>query len=240
MTPAMVSVLSTEEKLAKRLRPLARAPEGGLLLHEIYASVQGESTYVGLPCTFVRTTACNLRCTYCDTPHAFAQGKPWSLAEVEAEIRRLPPRMVLFTGGEPLLQANVLPLMRRLCDAGYTVLLETGGSLDIRPVDPRVVRIVDMKTPSSGEAAANRYDNLDVLTPRDELKFVLGGRDDYVWARDLVRERRLTEACTVLFGPVFGRCDPRDLVTWMLDDALPVRLQVQVHKYIWDPDARGV
>ncbi|HET6346554.1 MAG TPA: radical SAM protein [Myxococcota bacterium] len=219
---------------------MQRVPDGGLLLHEVYASVQGESSYVGLPCTFVRTTACNLRCTYCDTPHAFAQGKPWRLVDVEAAIARLAPRLVLVTGGEPLLQPNVLPLMTRLCDRGYTVLLETSGSLDIRPVDPRVVRIVDMKTPSSGEVAANRYDNLAALRPRDELKFVLGGRDDYLWARTLVRERRLHEACTVLFGPVFGALEPRELVDWILADALPVRLQVQVHKYIWDPEVRGV
>jgi 7-carboxy-7-deazaguanine synthase len=236
----MLPVLSSEEKLAKRLRPLQRVPEHGLLLHEIYASVQGESSYVGLPCTFVRTTACNLRCTYCDTPHAFAQGKPWSLRDVEIAIGRLAPRLVLVTGGEPLLQPNVLPLMTRLCDRDYTVLLETSGSLDIRPVDPRVVRIVDMKTPSSGEVDANRYDNLDALRPRDELKVVLGGRDDYVWARALLRERRLHERCAVLFGPVFGALDPRDLVDWILADALPVRLQVQVHKYIWDPEVRGV
>lgn len=210
------------------------------MVHEIYASVQGESSYVGLPCSFVRTTACNLRCRYCDTPHAFAHGGGMSLDAIEAKLDELGPKLVLITGGEPLLQANVHPLMTRLCDKGYTVLLETSGSLDIRPVDPRVVRIVDLKTPSSGEVKANLYANMDALRPSDEVKFVIGDEADYEWARETVAKYDIASKATVLFGPVFGALPPQDLVAWILRDRLPVRMQVQVHKYIWDPAERGV
>jgi 7-carboxy-7-deazaguanine synthase len=224
----------------KRLRPLTSAPADGLVVHEIYASVQGESTYAGVPCTFVRTTACNLRCRYCDTPHAFTQGEPMSLDAIVARVASLGPRTVEITGGEPLLQTNVLPLMQRLCDAGYRVLLETSGSIDISPVDPRVIRIVDFKSPSSGELEANYWPNVAALRPHDEVKLVLGDRQDYEWAKAVIREHDLAKRCTVLLGPIWGSLDAKELVGWINEDHLPVRLNLQLHKFIWDPKQRGV
>ena len=226
--------------MAKRLKPLERAPADGLLIHEIFASIQGESTYAGLPCTFVRTTGCNLRCTYCDTPHAFTQGEPRSLESIEAEVRKLGVPLVEVTGGEPLLQPNSAVLMQRLCDAGFKVLVETSGSVCVAHLDPRVVKILDLKTPSSGELHSNILANLDKLQPHDEVKFVLGHRADYDWAKSIVAEYRLTERCTVLMGPVFEQLVPRHLAEWILEDKLQVRMQLQLHKFIWDPDARGV
>ncbi|MEM6532369.1 MAG: radical SAM protein [Myxococcota bacterium] len=222
----------------KYLKILQAAPANGLMVHEIYASVQGESTYAGRPCTFVRLSACHLRCRYCDTPHAFGQGEPMSQAAVLERVAAAGPKLVELTGGEPLLQAEALPLMTALCDTGYEVLLETSGSLDIRPVDPRVIRIVDLKSPSSGEVERNRWDNLDALRPHDEVKLVLGSREDYEWARQVVRERNIP--CPVLMGCVFDSLDPKDLVEWILQDELNVRFQLQMHKFIWDPRARGV
>ena len=233
-------MLTSETRLQKRLKPLERAPADGLLIHEIFASIQGESSYVGQPCTFVRTTACNLRCTYCDTRHAFVKGEPWSLSAIEAEVARLKNPLVEITGGEPLLQPRALELMTRLCDQGFVVLLETSGSLDISAVDPRVARIVDIKTPSSGEEGANLYANLYLLRPTDEVKFVIGSREDYVWARTLVQDKGLLARCTVLFGTVFEAITQRDLAEWIIADRLQVRMQLQMHKYIWDPDATGV
>ena len=233
-------MLTSEARLQKRLKPLERAPADGLLIHEIFASIQGESSYVGQPCTFVRTTACNLRCTYCDTRHAFVKGEPWSLAAIEDEVARLKNPLVEITGGEPLLQPNALELMTRLCDKGHQVLLETSGSLDISAVDARVVRILDVKTPSSGEEGANLYSNLDILRATDEVKFVIGSREDYVWSRSLVQSRALLKRCTVLFGTVFETISQRDLAEWIIADQLQVRMQLQMHKYIWDPEATGV
>ncbi len=224
----------------RRLKPLENAPPDGLMVHEIYASVQGESTYAGLPCTFIRTTACHLRCTYCDTPHAFTQGGPWSVDAVLAEVRRLGISLVEITGGEPLLQPNVLPLMRRLCDEGFEVLLETSGACDISEVDPRVIRIMDLKTPTSGECEANLWANLAHLTPKDEVKFVVGDRDDYQWCRGVIAEHQLDTKATLLMGTVFGRLKPSELVEWIVQDKLAVRMQLQMHKYIWEPDLRGV
>ncbi len=226
--------------LAKRLAPLERMPPDGLLIHEIYASIQGESSYAGRPCTFVRTTACNLRCRYCDTTHAFFEGTPMSLGDVVASVEKHGLPLVEVTGGEPLLQPRVLPLMSTLCDRGYSVLLETSGALDVRPVDPRVVKIVDLKSPWSGEEPSNRYANVEALGPRDEVKLVLADRADYEWAVARIRELRLAERCTVLVSPVFGRLAPRDLAEWVVADRLPVRMQIQMHKVIWDPKARGV
>ncbi len=228
------------DRLKKRLKPLERVLEGGLLIHEIYASIQGESSFAGLPCTFVRTTTCNLRCTYCDTPHAFTGGESMSADAVFAEVERLGIRLVEITGGEPLLQEPIYPLMTRLCEAGYTVLLETSGSLDISRVDERVVRIVDFKTPSSGELDANDYGNIAHLAQGDEVKFVMGSREDYEWARDFTAEHRLTERCQVLMGTVFGQLEPEVLVDWIVEDKLDVRMQLQMHKYIWDPKQQGV
>ena len=211
-----------------------------LLVNEIFYSIQGESTFAGLPCVLVRTTGCQMRCRWCDTTYSFYQGKWMTLEEVLDEVRRFECPLVEVTGGEPLLQPAVLPLMERLCDAGYDVLLETGGGLDITPVDPRVRRIVDVKCPLSGEAENNHWPNLDRLRESDQLKFVLAGRADYEWARDLVRERKLAERCTVLFSPVHGEQELLPLATWVLEDRLPVRVQVQLHKLIWGAQTRGV
>lgn len=226
--------------LSKRLLPLVDLAPTQLQIHEIYASIQGEGTHVGLPCTLVRLTACHLRCSYCDTPHAFARGKRMQQDEVLQAVMALSPKLVLITGGEPLLQPAVLPLMQTLCDAGYEVLLETSGSLPIDAVYPRVVRIVDFKTPSSGEVAANAWDNVAHLRSHDEVKFVIGSEADYAWSKQMLYEHKLAERCHVLFGPVFDTIAVHDLVAWMMRDALPVRLQVQLHKYIWHPQTQGV
>ena len=222
----------------------ARAFRGGgpadsLLLAETYLSIQGESTRAGVPCWFVRTARCNLRCRWCDSAFAFAGGTRRPLDAVVAEALASGAPMVEVTGGEPLLQRAALPLMERLCDAGRTVLLETGGALDIGGVDPRVHRIVDLKCPGSGEAARNRWENLPLLTARDEVKFVLAGRAVYEWARGVIRERLAGLPPVLLLSPVHGALPPRDLVAWMLEDRLPARLNLQVHKVVWG-DARGV
>lgn len=251
-----------------------------LNINEIYLSLQGESTFAGLPCVFIRLTACNLRCSYCDTAYAFTEGKRRSLDEIIAEVQRqarpyeianhqsptadsqwpitnrLP--LVELTGGEPLLQPNSLPLMRRLCDAGFTVLIETSGALDIAPVDPRVRRIMDLKCPSSGEAARNRWENLPHLKATDEVKFVIGTAEDYAWAKEQLARHNLAAVCPVLFSwvaplqahqrdvslkPVPAGQTPitrLELVERIIADALPVRFQLQMHKVVWSPDQRGV
>jgi 7-carboxy-7-deazaguanine synthase len=230
--------MTTAEK--PRLLPLAAKPAGQLLLHEIYRSIQGESTYAGLPCVFVRTTACDLRCTWCDTPHAFTQGTSWTLDAVLARVAEFRTPLVEITGGEPLLQAETLPLMTRLCDAGHTVLLETSGARDISAVDRRVHVIMDLKCPDSGEMAANLWSNLDHLKPTDEIKFVIASAADFRWAERTVREHRLAERFGVLVSPVFASVTPRELAEWVLASGLNLRMQVQLHKVIWEPDARGV
>ena len=212
-----------------------------LTIHEIYHSIQGESTFAGRPCVFVRTTFCDLRCTYCDTAHAFYEGTKMTLPEIVDRVRAFDCPLVEVTGGEPLLQKNTLPLMTQLCDAGFTVLLETSGAHDISAVDPRVHRIMDLKTPDSGECHRKLYSNLDHLTPRDEVKFVIGSRGDYEWSREKVREYRIHERCgAVLFSTIFSRIEPVRVVEWLLEDKLPVRFQLQMHKYIWPPTQRGV
>lgn len=223
-----------------RLKPLEKKPPGALVVHEIYRSLQGESTFAGLPCVFVRLTACNLRCGYCDTPHAFTQGEVLSLDEVVERALALGDDVVEITGGEPLLQPEVYPLMTRLADAGRTVLLETSGAVDTAQVDPRVHVILDLKTPGSGEVEANCWANLGRLKPTDEVKFVLCDRADFDWAVAQVREYGLTDRCPVLFSAAFGRVSPTELAAWVLESRLPVRLQVQLHKILWDPAARGV
>lgn len=225
---------------ANRLRPLAGKLPGTLVVHEIYRSLQGESTYAGLPCVFVRLTACHLRCGYCDTPHAFNQGEVLGLDDVVNRALSLGDELVEITGGEPLLQAEVFPLMTRLADAGRTVLLETSGAVDIGPVDPRVRVILDLKTPGSGEASANFWPNVDRLKPTDEVKFVVCDRADFDWAAAQIRTHRLTDRCPVLLSAAFGRVTPTELASWVLESRLPVRLQVQLHKILWDPAARGV
>ena len=212
-----------------------------LTVNEIFLSLQGESTWAGLPCVFVRLTACDLRCTYCDTAYAFTEGKRRSLAEVLAAALAFDCPLVEVTGGEPLLQPAALPLMAALCDAGRTVLLETSGAHDISRVDPRVHRIMDLKTPGSGESGRNLWANLPHLTPRDEVKFVIGSREDYVWAREKTLHFDLPQRVkAVLFSPVFGRIEPAEIASWILEDKLNVRFQIQLHKILWDPLRRGV
>lgn len=212
-----------------------------LTVNEIYESIQGESSWAGLRCVFVRLTFCDLRCTYCDTEYAFYEGKKRPVAEVVDEVLKFDAPMVEITGGEPLLQKNVLPLMTTLCDAGRTVLIETSGAHDISQIDPRVHRIMDLKTPGSGECARNLWSNIPYLTKRDEVKCVVGSREDYEWSREQVRTHDLVNRCgTVLFSPIFGRIEPRQIVEWILEDKLPVRFQLQMHKFIWDPKQKGV
>ena len=215
--------------------------EKTLTINEIYHSLQGESTWAGWPCVFVRLTFCNLRCNYCDTEYAFYEGSKRSLGEILDAVAAYRCLLTEITGGEPLLQKNVLPLMSMLCDLGYTVLLETSGAHDISNVDLRVHRIMDLKTPGSGEVDKNLWSNIDHLSARDEVKFVMGSREDYEWSRDKVQRYHLPSRCrAVLFSPIFGRIDPREIVEWILADKLNVRFQLQMHKFIWRPTQRGV
>ena len=217
----------------------AKAPT--LKINEIYESVQGESSWAGWRCVFVRLTACDLRCTYCDTEYAFYEGKKRAVSDLIAEVLALDCPLVEITGGEPLLQKNVLPLMAALCDAGKTVLIETSGAHDISRIDPRVHRIMDLKTPGSGEVARNLWSNIAHLAKRDEVKFVIGSREDYEWSREQLRAHDLATRCgCVLFSPIFGRIEARDIVAWILADKLPVRFQLQMHKFVWPPALRGV
>jgi 7-carboxy-7-deazaguanine synthase len=213
--------------------------ETRLRITEIFHSLQGEGTRVGVPCVFVRLTGCHLRCRWCDTAYAFTDGDWMSLDEIQAHVRQYNCCTVEVTGGEPLLQPGVYPLMTKLADEFETVLLETGGALSIAEVDPRVVRIVDVKCPGSGEAERNHWPNLDLLTPRDELKFVLADRGDYDWARDVVRRYDLLRRCPVIFAPVHGALAPADLAAWVLEDRLAVRVGLQLHKLLWPAATRG-
>ncbi|MFO0550806.1 MAG: radical SAM protein [Polyangiaceae bacterium] len=215
--------------------------EDTLRVHEIYASVQGESTFAGVPCTFVRLTGCNLRCSWCDTQHAFYEGNRMPRAAVLERALAFKTPLVELTGGEPLLQPASIPLLAELCDAGRTVLVETSGEADVSRVDRRVHKIMDLKAPGSNESHRNRYANLAFIGPRDELKFVLKDRLDYEWMRATIRERELAKlGCALLASTVFGSLDPRDLVAWILEDELPVRVNLQLHKFIWSRDTRGV
>jgi 7-carboxy-7-deazaguanine synthase len=214
--------------------------EQTLRVTEIFHSIQGESTYVGQPCVFVRLTGCPLRCTWCDTDYSFYGGTTFSIDEILSKVREYGCQLVEVTGGEPLAQPEALPLIARLCDAGYTVLIETSGAIDVQPVDQRATLILDVKCPGSGMTDRMHWPNLDCLTAKDEAKFVLASRADYEWACGIIAQYRLTERCTVLFSPVFGSLDLRPLAEWMLADRLSVRFQLQMHKYIWAPDMRGV
>jgi 7-carboxy-7-deazaguanine synthase len=207
---------------------------------EIFHSIQGESTFVGRPCVFVRLTGCALRCTWCDTEYSFYGGKEMSLEQVLAEVASYRCPLVEVTGGEPLHQPDALVLLSRLCDAGYEVLLETSGAVDIGLVDRRTHIIMDVKCPGSGMTDRMYWPNLDGLSAKDEAKFVLQDRADYEWARDIVTQYALGNRCKVLFSPVFGRLDLQSLAEWILADRLPVRFQAQLHKFIWSPDRRGV
>jgi 7-carboxy-7-deazaguanine synthase len=212
-----------------------------LTINEIFHSIQGESTYAGRPCVFVRLTACDLRCRWCDTPYAFHEGRKMSVDEVVANVAAFDCPVVEITGGEPLLQPDVYPLMQQLLDAGKTVLIETGGHRSIAGVPAGVIRIMDIKCPGSGEAEKNDWSNLAHLTRTDEVKFVIADRGDYEYARDIVKRENLpARVNAVLFSPVHGELDPKQLSEWVIADRLDVRVQLQVHKYIWSPDTRGV
>ncbi|MGE5806003.1 MAG: radical SAM protein [Ignavibacteria bacterium] len=211
-----------------------------LKVNEIYSSLQGESSKAGLPCVFIRLTYCNLRCVYCDTAYAFYEGKDFTVDEILNEVRKFGCKLVEVTGGEPLVQEESLKLMKRLCDEGYFVMLETGGSLPIENIDKRVMIIMDLKCPSSGMLKKNNYDNITFLKPTDEIKFVIGSREDYEWSKEIINKYNLTGLCTILFSVVFGQLEPLILVGWILEDKLDVRFQLQMHKFIWDPAAKGV
>jgi 7-carboxy-7-deazaguanine synthase len=225
---------------AHRLALLRDKPAGHLLIHEIYRSLQGESTFAGLPCVFVRLAVCDARCTWCDTPHAFTQGSLWELEAVVRRVQEDADSLVEITGGEPLLQDEVFPLMTRLADLGRTVLLETSGAHDVRRVDDRVHIILDLKCPDSGECAGNYWPNLEILKPTDEIKLVIASRVDFDWAADTIRTHQLDRRFTVLLSPAFGQVEPLQLAQWLLASRLQVRMQLQMHKFIWDPQARGV
>jgi 7-carboxy-7-deazaguanine synthase len=212
-----------------------------LTVNEIFHSIQGESTHAGRPCVFVRLTACDLRCRWCDTPYAFTEGRKMSVDDVVERVAAYGCDVVEITGGEPLLQKDVYPLMDRLLDSGRTVMIETGGHLSAADVPARVIRVIDVKCPGSGESGKVHWPNLDTLRSTDEIKFVITDRADYEHARAVVVERDLTSRCAaVLFSPVHGVQNPRELAEWILADRLGVRLQLQAHKYIWDPQTRGV
>ncbi|MGD9123939.1 MAG: radical SAM protein [Desulfarculaceae bacterium] len=211
-----------------------------LLINEMFLSIQGESSWAGWPCAFVRTTGCPLRCRWCDTAYAYEQGQTMAIAQIVSQVLAWGVSLVEVTGGEPLAQVSAPELLSALCDQGLTVLLETGGSLDIAAVDSRVHIILDIKCPSSGMSQRMLWTNLELLKPRDEAKFVLADRQDYEYARQLVEKHKLNSGCQVLFSTVFGQIEPSQVVAWILEDRLPVRFQLQMHKYIWPPETRGV
>ncbi|WP_369936939.1 7-carboxy-7-deazaguanine synthase QueE [Xanthomonas tesorieronis] len=215
---------------------IVQSPLPRLKLTEIFLSLQGEAESAGWPTVFVRLTGCPLRCSYCDTAYAFHGGQWWDIDAILAEVARHGVRHVCVTGGEPLAQKRCLRLLEQLCDAGYDVSLETSGALDIAEVDPRVSRVLDIKTPASLEVSRNRWENLPLLTGRDQIKFVLCGRADYDWARAIVAEHRLHERCTVWFSPSKSELAPRDLADWIVADRLPVRFQMQLHKLLWNDE----
>jgi 7-carboxy-7-deazaguanine synthase len=209
-------------------------------INEIFYSIQGESSKTGLPCVFIRLTYCNLRCTYCDTEYAFYTGEEKSVEEIINEVKKSDCNLVEITGGEPLIQIESLELMRRLCDDGNEVMLETGGSLPIKNVDKRVLIVMDLKCPSSKMEKKNLYENINFLKPSDELKFVIGNREDYDWANEIISKFSIPGKCKILFSVVFGKLEPVQLVNWILEDKLDVRYQLQTHKYIWHPETKGV
>lgn len=212
-----------------------------LKVNEIYFSIQGESSKTGLPCVFVRLTYCNLRCSYCDTEYAFYEGKDLSVNEIISEVKGYQCKLVEITGGEPLVQMDeCLELMKVLCDEGFEVMIETGGSLPIKEIDKRVMIIMDLKCPSSGMEKKNHYENIEFLKPADEIKFVIGDRDDYEWSKEQINKYSLTDKCEVLLSVVFGKLEPVTLVNWIIEDKLDVRYQLQMHKYIWHPETKGV
>ena len=219
---------------------MADSSPQNLKINEIFLSIQGESSLAGRPCVFVRLTYCNLRCSYCDTEYAFFEGKDMTIEQIMQKVATYDCNLVEITGGELLIQKNVHALIRQLCDDGYEVLLETAGHMDISGVDERVKKIMDIKCPSSGESEKMYWPNIEQLGPSDEIKFVIGDRNDFEWAARIVGEKQLGKKNTVLFSPVFGHLDNVLLAEWILKENLPVRMQLQMHKYIWEPDRRGV
>lgn len=211
-----------------------------LKVNEIYYSIQGESTKAGLPCVFVRLTYCNLRCTYCDTEYAFYDGKDMTVQKILEEVAKFECNLIEVTGGEPLAQDECLELMEKLGDRGYEVLLETGGSLPIKDIDRRVKVIMDLKCPSSGMEKKNLYENIEYLKQADEVKFVIGTHEDYEWTKNIISKYDLTNKCEILFSVVFEQLEPLTLVSWVLEDKLKVRFQLQMHKFIWNPTEKGV
>ena len=211
-----------------------------LKVNEIYFSIQGESTHAGRPCIFIRLTYCNLRCTYCDTTYAFYEGKDMEISEIIEKIKKWNCHLVEVTGGEPLFQDKCITLLNELLKKNYEVTLETGGSLPISSVPEDVIKIVDFKCPSSGMEKNNLWSIVDNLYIHDEVKFIIGNRKDYEWAKEKIAKYHLTKQCTVLFSPIFNEINPEIIVEWILEDSLPVRLQMQMHKYIWKPESKGV
>ena len=211
-----------------------------LKINEIYYSVQGESTHSGCPCIFIRLTYCNLRCSYCDTEYAFYDGKDMEITDIMSEIKRWDCNLVEVTGGEPLFQDECIDLLNELVNSNYEVMLETGGSLSISDVPKKVVKIVDFKCPSSGMVKKNLWSIVDDLQAHDEVKFVIGNREDFDWAKDRITEYSMDKICTLLFSPTFGEIDPQQIVEWILAENLPVRMQLQMHKMIWSPEEKGV
>ena len=211
-----------------------------LKVNEIYYSIQGESTHVGRPCIFIRLTYCNLRCTYCDTEYAFYEGKDIEIPEIMAEIKQWNCNLVEVTGGEPLFQDECIHLLNELKNQNYEVLLETGGSLSISDVPIEIIRIVDFKCPSSGMEKKNLWSIVNDLQPHDEVKFVIGDREDFDWAIDMLNKYSLNEKCSILFSPTFGKIDPSLIVEWILEGDIPVRMQLQMHKHIWESEGKGV
>ena len=211
-----------------------------LKINEIYYSVQGESTHSGCPCIFIRLTYCNLRCSYCDTEYAFYDGKDMEITDIMIEIKRWDCNLVEVTGGEPLFQDECINLLNELVNSNYEVMLETGGSLSISDVPKIVVKIVDFKCPSSGMVKKNLWSIVDDLQAHDEVKFVIGNREDFDWAKDRITEYSMDKICTLLFSPTFGEINPQQIVEWILAENLPVRMQLQMHKMIWSPEEKGV
>jgi 7-carboxy-7-deazaguanine synthase len=232
----MELLLATQQ----RVNPLRDKPPGHLLVHEIYKSIQGESTFAGLPCVFIRLTACMARCSWCDTPHAFTEGNLHKLEAVIDAVRQFECPLAELTGGEPLLQPEAMPLMTALADSGHTVLLETSGLISVESVDRRVHIIMDLKCPDSGESENNLWSNLDLLKPSDQIKFVIASNRDFEWMVEVVKQHSLSTRFQVLVSGVFMAITAIELAEWLLNSNLNLRMQLQLHKHIWSPDARGV
>ncbi|MFA6061218.1 MAG: 7-carboxy-7-deazaguanine synthase QueE [Gallionella sp.] len=226
-----------DASVAQRLTEAGLSGAAGLRITEIFFSLQGETSRVGLPTVFIRLTGCPLRCSYCDTAYAFTGGRTLAITEILRQVAKYAPRYVTVTGGEPLAQKNCAALLKALCDAGYSVSLETSGALDISVVDIRVMKVVDIKTPASGEMEKNRWGNLSQLLPQDEIKFVICDKNDYLWARQMLVQHHLSDKCEVLFSPAQGTLSATELADWILKDGLPVRFQLQLHKILWNNEA---